>query len=235
MWRRQEEPKVSSVPQSVVAPASTTSPSATVPPQATQVSSQPSAQPVAQVAEVAAAPKTATSIVCKGISIRGQVTGSEDLQIDGEVNGTVQLAGGRVMIGPEGRVTGNIDAREIIVRGELKGNLRAGERILVGRTGVWQGDGVSPRLGIEEGAVVKGKLEVAEEKKPAAPKVVAAPKPENVVAPAASAPASSSSSASSGNGNGASLPKEQTGANGNANAHENVTELAKIGTGPSGN
>jgi cytoskeletal protein CcmA (bactofilin family) len=101
------------------------------------------------------------SIVSKGISIRGQVTGTEDLQINGEVHGQVKLSGGRVTIGTEGNVSGDIEAREIIVRGELKGNLRAADRILVGPTGRWHGDSVSPRLAIEDGAVVSGKLEVA--------------------------------------------------------------------------
>lgn len=226
MWRKQEEPKVSPTPQNIVAPSSTMPPAATVPAQSPQVNSQINAQPVSHVAEVAPAPKTPTSIVCKGISIRGEVTGTEDFQIDGEVNGTVQMSGGRVMIGPEGRVTGNIDAREIIVRGELKGNLRAGERILVGRTGIWRGDGVSPRLGIEEGAVVKGKLEVAEEKKPVAPKVEAA-KPASVAAPVASAPA--------GSGNGASSSKDLNGSNGSSSSHDNAAELAKVGTVPNVN
>jgi cytoskeletal protein CcmA (bactofilin family) len=226
MWRKQEEPKVSPTPQNVVAPNSTMSPAATVPAQTAHVNSQTSVQPVSHVAEVAAATKTPVSIVCKGISIRGQVTGTEDFQIDGEVNGTVQMTGGRVMIGPEGRMTGNIDAREIIVRGELKGNLRAGERILVGSTGRWQGDGVSPRLGIEEGATVKGKLEVAEEKKPAAPKVETA-KPAAQAAPPASAPVAS--------GNGASPLKDQAGSSGSSPAHENAAELVKVGTVPASN
>jgi cytoskeletal protein CcmA (bactofilin family) len=166
--------------------------------------------------------------VCKGISIRGQVTGSEDLQIDGEVSGTVQLAGGRVMIGPEGRVAGNIDAREIIVRGELKGNLRAVERILVGGTGRWQGDGISPRLGIEEGALLKGKFEVSleEAKKPAVPKTVAA-KPASVAGKETSVP--TGAAAGIGNGNAGNAG----GAGQVVSAEVNETTAAKAGTVPS--
>jgi hypothetical protein len=91
------------------------------------------------------------------------------------------------------------------VRGTLKGNLRASERILMGSTGRWEGDGVSPRLAIEEGATVRGNLEVAEtpEKKPA-------PAPAKVEKPAAVAvapPVATSPSANGGNGsNGASMP-----------------------------
>jgi cytoskeletal protein CcmA (bactofilin family) len=145
MWRRNEEPKVSPSPLNVVATA------------ATPVAPAHQYQPVAQPEP----PKPAVSIVSKGISIHGQVTGTEDLQINGELHGSVKLAGGRVTIGTEGNVAGDIEAREIIVRGELKGNLRAVDRILVGPTGRWHGDSVSPRLAIEDGAVVSGKLEVA--------------------------------------------------------------------------
>jgi len=145
MWRRNEEPKVSPTPQNVVA-----TPAAPVAPVQQY-------QPVAQPEP----PKPAVSIVSKGISIHGQVTGTEDLQINGELRGSVKLAGGRVTVGTDGNVAGDIEAREIIVRGELKGNLRAVDRILVGPTGRWHGDSVSPRLAIEEGAVVSGKLEVA--------------------------------------------------------------------------
>jgi cytoskeletal protein CcmA (bactofilin family) len=145
MWRRNEEPKASPSPQDVVV--------VPTPPAVPLQSHQHVAPP-----EPA---KPAVSVVTKGISIHGQVTGTEDLQINGELSGSVKLAGGRVTIGTDGRVSGNIDAREIVVRGELKGNLRADDRILVGPTGRWHGDSVSPRLAIEDGAVVSGKLEVA--------------------------------------------------------------------------
>ena len=150
MWRKQEEPKASPSPQDAVVAPST--PTYTAP--AVHQPVQPVVRPEP--------PKPALSVVCKGITINGQVSGSEDLQIDGEVRGSVKLAGGRVVIGTDGRVTGDIDAREVIVRGELKGNVRASERVLAGPTGRWQGDSVSPRLVIEDGAQVSGKLEVAQ-------------------------------------------------------------------------
>ena len=195
MWRKQEEQKVPPSPQNVV--STPPPPQFSTPPPA-PVSAPQVAPPVQQAAP---APKNAVSIVCKGITIRGEVFGDEDLQIDGELSGSVKLAGARVSIGPEGRVSGNITAREIIVRGTLKGNLRASERILMGGTGRWEGDGVSPRLAIEEGATVRGNLEVADapEKKAAAapapaPKVE---KPAAVVTPAATP---------SNGGNGANAP-----------------------------
>jgi len=194
MWRKQEEQKVPPSPQNVV--STPPAPQFSTPPPV-QVSA-PQVAPPAQHA--APAPKNAVSIVCKGITIRGEVFGDEDLQIDGELSGSVKLVGARVSIGPEGRVAGNITAREIIVRGTLKGNLRASERILMGSTGRWEGDGVSPRLAIEEGATVRGNLEVADspEKKAAAP-APATPKIEKPAVPAqAATPANG--------GNGASAP-----------------------------
>jgi len=197
MWRKQEEQKVPPSPQNVVA----------TPPPA-QFSSQPTPQVSApQVAppvqQAAPAPKNAVSIVCKGITIRGEVTGDEDLQIDGELSGSVKLVGARVSIGPEGRVAGNITAREIIVRGTLKGNLRASERILMGSTGRWEGDGVSPRLAIEEGATVRGNLEVADSPEK---KAAAAPPPTPKVEKPAAAVATPVVAAPANGGNGANAP-----------------------------
>jgi hypothetical protein len=100
MWRRQEEPKVPPSPQNVVV----TPPAATISNQPTPQVSAPQVAP--PVTHAAPAPKNALSVVCKGITIRGEVTGDEDLQIDGELSGSVKLAGARVMIGPEGRVAG---------------------------------------------------------------------------------------------------------------------------------
>jgi cytoskeletal protein CcmA (bactofilin family) len=202
MWRKQEEQKVPPSPQNVVA---TPPPAQISTPPVVQQSAPQAAPPVAYSAP-APAPKNSVSIVCKGISIRGEVSGDEDLQIDGELSGTVKLVGARVSIGPEGRVAGNIQAREIIVRGTLKGNLRASERILMGSTGRWEGDGVSPRLAIEEGATVRGNLEVADapEKKAAVPASVAAPSVAKVEKPAAVA-ATPAATPTNG-GNGASAP-----------------------------
>jgi cytoskeletal protein CcmA (bactofilin family) len=200
MWRKQEEQKVPPSPQNVVV---TPPPAQISTPPVVQQSAPQAAPPVAYSAP---APKNAVSIVCKGISIRGEVWGDEDLQIDGELSGTVKLVGARVSIGPEGRVAGNIQAREIIVRGTLKGNLRASERILMGSTGRWEGDGVSPRLAIEEGATVRGNLEVADapEKKAAAPAPVVTPTVAKVEkqAPLAGTPAA----APANGGNGANAP-----------------------------
>jgi cytoskeletal protein CcmA (bactofilin family) len=180
MWGKKEEGKVSPSPANSV-PSSSYQPLAAsrIPGSAPELP-RPSATPTAAVREPApvATPHpveisrpaiSSASVISKGLVIKGQVTGSEDLQIEGEVTGSVHMPGARVMITPEGRTTGNIEAREVVIRGKLKGDVLASERVVVGQTGVWQGDSISPKLVIEGGAVVKGRFEVtkAEQKKPA--------------------------------------------------------------------
>ncbi|HET9401848.1 MAG TPA: polymer-forming cytoskeletal protein [Candidatus Acidoferrales bacterium] len=103
-------------------------------------------------------------MISKGLSVSGEITGSEDLQVDGELRGTLKMGGARVTITPEGRSSAMIEAREVVIRGNMNGNTRATERVVVGSSGVWQGDAVAPRLMIEEGAIIHGKFEVAQPK-----------------------------------------------------------------------
>lgn len=174
MWRKREEPKQSQ-PQSHAAP---TSPS--VVPTATNVAQPVSpVTPIAPAASVPAtpareasvgqapvvrAPERAASVISKGICVNGEIVGSEDLQVDGELRGTVKMTGARVTITPDGRTSASIEAREVVIRGNLSGNIRATDRVVIGQSGVWQGEAVAPRLMIEEGAIIHGKMEVAQPK-----------------------------------------------------------------------
>jgi cytoskeletal protein CcmA (bactofilin family) len=194
MWGKKEEGKVSPSPANSV-PSSSYQPLAAsripAPPESPRPSVTPTAvretTPIAtpHPVEISRPAISSASVISKGLVIKGQVTGSEDLQIEGEVTGSVHMPGARVMITPEGRTTGNIEAREVVIRGKLKGDVLASERVVVGQTGVWQGDSISPKLVIEGGAVVKGKFEVtkAEPKKAAsAPPPKAAEKHEEPAA-----------------------------------------------------
>ncbi len=100
------------------------------------------------------------SHLSRGLVLRGEITGREDLSIDGEVQGTLLLEGARVTICPAGRVRANISAREIVVQGEVRGDLRAEERIEIGRGGSVQGSAAAKRIAIEDGAVLNGSIEV---------------------------------------------------------------------------
>jgi len=136
------------------------------------------AQPVPEsprAAPVAPAPvATAGGVISKAISIKGEITGSEDFLIDGEVSGKVTISDGEVTVGPAGRVTADIEAAEIIVRGRVKGSLRGRERVVIGQSGQVNGNVVTRRIVIEEGAVFSGQVDVvrAEEPRASRPAVV---------------------------------------------------------------
>ena len=113
-------------------------------------------------------PVASGGIISKAISIKGEVTGSEDLLIEGEVNGKVAITDGKVSVGSSGRVTADIEAAEIIVRGRVKGGLRGRERVVIGQTGQVSGNVVTRRIVIEEGAVFSGQVDVVRAEEPRA-------------------------------------------------------------------
>ena len=99
-------------------------------------------------------------IITSTLLIKGEIRGREDLYIDGEVQGTIQLSDGRVTVGPHGKISADVDAREIVVRGKVKGAVRGRERVEIGRTGEVRGDIVTVRIAIEEGAQIHSKVEI---------------------------------------------------------------------------
>jgi cytoskeletal protein CcmA (bactofilin family) len=100
-------------------------------------------------------------IITSTLVIKGEVRGSEDLYIDGEVQGTIHLSNGRVTVGPHGKISANVDAREIIVRGKVQGALHGRERVEIGSTGEVRGDIATSRIAIGEGAQIHSKVEIA--------------------------------------------------------------------------
>ena len=96
----------------------------------------------------------------KSVRIKGEVSGSEDIYIDGQVEGSIQLNGNSLTIGPNGSVRANISARNVVVGGTLDGNIQAGERTELRKSAVVTGDVQTTRIAIEEGAYFKGKLEI---------------------------------------------------------------------------
>jgi cytoskeletal protein CcmA (bactofilin family) len=122
----------------------------------------------------------------KSLVIKGEVTGSESLYIDGRVEGSINLPGNRVTVGRNGVVAANISAREIVVLGKVKGNMTASDRVDIRGEGSLTGDVVAQRISIEEGAYFKGGIDI---RKPGQQKVNGEAKE------TASAPATESSSA----------------------------------------
>ena len=105
-------------------------------------------------------PSPPGGIITSSLLIKGDIQGREDLYIDGEVRGTIHLASGRVTVGPHGKISADVNAREIVVQGKVKGALRGCERVEVGRTGEIRGDVTTLRIAVEEGGEVHGKVEI---------------------------------------------------------------------------
>jgi cytoskeletal protein CcmA (bactofilin family) len=97
------------------------------------------------------------------LTIKGEIRGSDDLYIDGEVQGTIHLSNGRVTIGPHGKISADVDAREIVVRGKVTGALRGRDRVEIGSTGEVRGDIATSRIAIGEGAQIHSKVEIIRE------------------------------------------------------------------------
>jgi cytoskeletal protein CcmA (bactofilin family) len=101
----------------------------------------------------------APACISQGIRIKGEITGSEDLFIDGPIEGKLQLANGSLTVGPNGTVKADITAREVVVRGRIEGKIAGRERVQVWSTGQVVGEVQTQRLSIEDGAVLRGKVE----------------------------------------------------------------------------
>jgi cytoskeletal protein CcmA (bactofilin family) len=101
----------------------------------------------------------------KSVSIKGELSGSEDVYVDGQLEGRVDLVGNSLTVGPNGRVHANIVAKTVTIGGTLDGNIQASERTELRKTAVVNGDVQTRRIAIEEGAYFKGRLEILAESK----------------------------------------------------------------------
>jgi len=137
-----------------------------------------------------AAPNSARSEACisQGIRIKGEVTGSEDLFVDGVVDGKLSLTNGSLTIGPNGQVKADVMAREVIVRGRVEGKVSGRDKVQLASTGQVHGEVETDRLAIEDGAMLRGKVEAGRQPK----------NTESQVAVAATAASSASKGASAG-------------------------------------
>jgi cytoskeletal protein CcmA (bactofilin family) len=103
----------------------------------------------------------------KSVVIKGELNGSEDLTIEGHVEGTIQLRDHVLTIGPNGRIKAQVFAKSVIVLGEVTGNVTASEKVDIRDNGSVDGDIVSPRVAIAEGAHFRGSVDM--QRKGAAP------------------------------------------------------------------
>ena len=100
------------------------------------------------------------AILGPGLTVKGQISGDEDLQIDGKVEGPIALKGQRLTVGQNGEIVSDVHAREVIVYGKVRGNLHAEDRVEVKKDGSVIGNITGGRVLIEDGAYLKGQIEI---------------------------------------------------------------------------
>src|SRR4030081_2774119 len=147
MWKK-EDAKPEGVPSTSATPvnSATSSISATA-----STSSVPGALPSSS---------RAAACISQGIRIKGEVTGSEDLFVDGVVEGKLSLTTNSCLtVGPNGHVKADVQAREVIVRGKIEGKVTGRDRVQLWSTGHITGEVQTDRLAIEDGALLRGKVE----------------------------------------------------------------------------
>lgn len=178
MWKRDEAVKPTGPGASAPAPA------------------QPGGAPAAD-----AAPKTFSSDPARGLErttvnigksvvIKGELNGSEDLTIEGQVEGKIELRQNVLTIGPNGRIKAQVFAKSVIILGEVTGNVTATEKVDIRDNGSVDGDITAPRVAIAEGAHFRGSIDMQRTgTKTADPKAEAKPVPAQPASPTPPAPA----------------------------------------------
>lgn len=105
-------------------------------------------------------PAEGSTVIGKSVVIRGDLSGNEDLYMDGDIEGTITLADSQLTVGPNARVHANVNVRDIVVFGHLTGNIQATGRVDLRQSALVNGDVLAGRLSIEESAVLKGRVEL---------------------------------------------------------------------------
>lgn len=127
-------------------------------------------------------PKTFTqpleqATIGRSMVIKGELSGAEALYIDGRIEGSIHFADNRVTIGRNGSVTANIEAKEVVIMGEVKGNIECTDRLDIRSEGSLIGDVVTRRISVEDGAMMKGSVQVRAEHKKEKPQTETQAKP----------------------------------------------------------
>jgi cytoskeletal protein CcmA (bactofilin family) len=141
-----------------------------------------------------------SAVLGKSVILKGQIISREDLTIDGEVEGTVELKEHRLTIGPNGKVKANVKARELVVIGTIQGDVEITDKIDIRREAKLVGDIKTARVVIEDGAYFKGNIDIVRQEagRPATSTLAPAPAAAapSTPAPKPAAPASGASSSS---------------------------------------
>lgn len=175
MWKRKED-DYANVPETNIAGSSYQPAAAAPPPRAPE----PVRSDAMRSSEVAT--------IGKSVVVKGELSGSEDLIVDGEVEGSISLRGQSLTVGPNGRVRANIEARNVIVHGRVDGDIHATDRVDLRKSASLAGDISTARISIEDGAFFKGGIDI--QRPEPAQKSESKPQASAVAAPAvSSAPA----------------------------------------------
>jgi cytoskeletal protein CcmA (bactofilin family) len=126
----------------------------------------PFTPPAASVPSIT--PTRSAARLGSSLQIKGHIIGTEDLQIDGKVDGPISLKGHELTVGPSAQLTSEVHARDIVVFGKVTGNVFAKDRVDIKRDGCIVGDIASSRISIEDGAQFKGRIEIDPAKSQAA-------------------------------------------------------------------
>lgn len=167
MWGKNESPTPAGAPPK---PAASPQPEPSI--------SAPAPSMPSVMSEAAVYGRPGQSVIGKSLVTKAEISGSEDLRIDGDLEGSVKIPECSVTIGPNGNVRANIVARNITVHGTLHGNLQATGKIEIRKTGSLLGDVTTAGITIEDGAYFKGSIDILRpEPKPVRPEQRQEPKP----------------------------------------------------------
>jgi cytoskeletal protein CcmA (bactofilin family) len=161
MWKREEPPRPSTVP---------IPPEASVPSMSPETFDQPKKEQRPMHEEPAS--------IGKSIVISGELSGSEDLTIEGHVDGKIELRDHVLTIGSNGRITAQVSAKLIVVLGHVKGNLTATEKVDIRESGSVEGDIVAPRVAIADGSHFRGSVDMQRKERPVSDGLAPALKPD---------------------------------------------------------
>ncbi len=139
---------------------STPEPARPTPPSSSPTTLEGAVRPTTTGAATAVVPTGEQATIGKSLIIKGEVSGSESLYIDGKVEGAINLPGNRVTVGRNGQVAANIIAREVVVLGKVRGNVQASDRVDIRSEGSLTGDVAAARISIEDGAYFKGGIDI---------------------------------------------------------------------------
>lgn len=96
----------------------------------------------------------------RSLVIKGEISGSESLYIDGRIEGSINFEESRITVGRNGSVTANINAREVVIMGVVKGNIQCSDRLDIRSEGSLTGDVLTQRISVEDGAMLKGSVQI---------------------------------------------------------------------------